>query len=132
MSRYYRTSMGDDPATTTPAGKPETKETADDMPRPKKHLSRPRPSAPTSPDGSRPASVSSNASSHASPPHPITSMPLRHPPVSKDGDKHLALLKEEVGLSKSNRRLLIIGGAAVGIGVLALLLSGGGERGSSR
>lgn len=132
MSRYYRTSMGDDPATATPATKPETKVTSEDMPRPKKHLSRPRPSAPTSPDGSIPASVPSSAPSHASPRHPVTSMPVKHRPVSKDRDKHLALLKEEVGLSKSNRRLLMIGGAAVGLGVLALLFTSGGERGRSR
>ena len=128
MSRYYRTSMGDDPATATPATKPATKVTSDDTSRPKKHLSRPRRLAPTSPEGSTPASVLS----HASPPHPVTSMPVKHRPVSKGRDKHLALLKEEGGLSKSNRRLLIIGGAAVGLGVLALLFSGGGERERSR
>jgi hypothetical protein len=59
-------------------------------------------------------------------------MPLRRPVASKDRDKSLALLKEEVGLSKSNRRLLIIGGAVVGVGALVLLLSSSGERGRAR
>jgi hypothetical protein len=60
-------------------------------------------------------------------------MPLRRSPASKDRDKSTALLKEEVSLSKANRRLLVIGGAAVGLCALVLLLSsGGGDRSRSR
>jgi hypothetical protein len=132
MTRYYRTSMGDDPASATVATHTETTAPTDDATRPKKHSrrSRPSPSIPAGADTSAKASGQA-ASPRASTPHP-GAMPLRRAVTSNDRDKSLALLKEEVGLSKSNRRLLIIGGAVVGVGALAMLLSGGAERGKAR
>lgn len=135
MSRYYRTSMGDDPATATTGSHADTKTTPDEAPRPRKHASRPRSSAPTSTGADAGTSANAPPIVSARPPstHPATTMPLRRSPPSKERDKSTALLKEEVSLSKANRRLLLIGGAAAGLGVLVLLLgSGGGDRSRSR
>lgn len=128
MSRYYRTAVGDDSSVTAPAIKPETKPTPEGMPRARKHSRPPQPAFTTAPNGDTTASTPTNAP----PPPPVRAMPIKRPLASKDRDKHLALLKEEIGLSKSNRRLLLIGGAALGLGALVLLFSGGDERGRGR